>query len=187
MGTAALGCGAAYVDPSQRPTTGFQSVSPDYFSTFGIRVVKGRTFTRQDTATSVHVAMVNEDFVNRYLKGLDPLTQRVSIEEIIPGLPKLGPPIERQIVGVFHNVMYGDFRDAYPEFDVPFAQSLAPRATIGVRTATDPAQMVKSIAAAVHSVPPEVALARLRTMGAIKNESLAEERFTMILFAALPV
>ncbi len=176
--------GPTYADPSQRPGAGFQSVSPDYFKTFGIQVLKGRSFTDQDTATSVRVAIVNEEFARRFLKGLDPFQQRLSIEEIIPGLPKLGPPVEWQIVGIIHNVRYGDFRDDDPEIDVPFAQSLAPSFTIGVRTAEDPASMSKTIAAAVHTVDPQIALAHVRTMDQVKDESLAEDRYTMILFAS---
>jgi putative ABC transport system permease protein len=176
--------GPTYNDPSQRPGTGFQSVSPDYYKTFGIQVIKGRSFSEQDTASSVRVAMVNEEFARRYLKGMDPLQQRVSIEQVIPGLPKLGPPVDWQIVGIFHNVRYGDFRDAYPEVDVPFAQSLSPGVTIGVRTAEDPEAMTKTIAAAVHSVDPQIALARLRTLDEVKDESLGEDRYTMVLFAS---
>ena len=48
--------------------------------------------------------MVNEEFVRKYLKGADPLQQRVMVEELIPGVTKLGPPIAWQIVGVYHNV-----------------------------------------------------------------------------------
>jgi putative ABC transport system permease protein len=172
------------VDPALRPSAGFQSVSPGYFKTFGIQVVKGRSFTDHDTATSVRVAMVNEEFVRRYLKGMDPLQQRVSVEEIVPGQPKLGPPVEWQIVGVFHNVLYGDFRKAGPEIDVPYAQSLAPDLTIGARTANDPGAMSKTIAAAVHSVDPQIALGHIRTMDEVKDESLAEDRFTVVLFAS---
>jgi putative ABC transport system permease protein len=101
----------------------------------------------------------------------------------MPGLPKLGPAVEWQIVGIFHNVRYGDFRDDDPEVDVPFAQSLSPNVTIGVRTAEDPAAMSNTIAAAVHSVDPQIALARLRTMDQVKDESLGEDRYTMVLFA----
>ena len=176
--------GPTYADPSQRPGAGFQSVSPGYFKTFGIQVIQGRSFTDQDTATSVRVAVVNEEFATRYLKGLDPLQQRIAVEEIIPGQPKLGPPIEWQIVGVFHNVMYGDFRRAFPEIDVPYQQSLAPSVTIGVRTANDPAAVSKTIAAAVHSVDPQIALGHIRTMDEVKDESLAEDRFTVVLFAS---
>ena len=179
--------GPTFADPSQRPGTGFQSVSPDYYKTFGIRVVQGRSFSEQDTATSVRVAMVNEEFARRYLKDVDPLQQRLSIEEVIPGLPKLGPPVEWQIVGIFHNVRYGDFRDAFPEVDVPYAQSLAPDVTIGVRTEEEPAAMSKAVAAAVHSIDPQIALARLRTLDQVKEESLGEDRYTMVLFASFAV
>ena len=179
--------GPTYNDPSQRPGTGFQSVSPDYFKTLGIQVVKGRSFTEQDTASSVRVAMVNEEFSNRYLKGMDPLEQRVMIEQVIPGLPRLGPAVEWQIVGIFHNVRYGDFRDAYPEVDVPFAQSLSPSVTIGVRTAEDPEVMIKTISAAVHSIDPQIALAHIRTLDQMKDESLGEDRYTMVLFASFAV
>ena len=70
-----------------------------------------------------------------------------------------------------------------PEINVPFTQSLAPSVTIGVRTAEDPAAMSKTIAAAVHSVDPQIALAHVRTMDQVKEESLGEDRYTMVLFA----
>jgi putative ABC transport system permease protein len=55
---------------------------------------------------------------------------------------------------------------------------------MGVRTAEDPAAMSKTIAAAVHSVDPQIALAHVRTMDQVKEESLGEDRYTMVLFAA---
>jgi putative ABC transport system permease protein len=179
--------GREYSDPSQRPGAGFESVTPDYYRTFGIQVIKGRAFTEQDTATSVRVAMVNEEFARTYLKDVDPLKQRVSVEQIIPGIQQLGPAVEWQIVGVFHNVRYGGFRDDRPEINVPFAQSLMPSVNIGVRTAEDPAAMTKTITAAVHSVDPQIAVAQVSTMDQIKDESLAEDRFTMYLFASFAV
>ena len=176
--------GPTYSDRSQQPGTGFQSISPDYFKTFGIDVIQGRAFTDQDTATSEPVALVNQEFANRYLKGMDPLKQRVAIEQIIPGSPRLGPETEWHIVGIFHTVKSGDFREDGPEIDVPFAQSLSPDVTIGVRTANDPAAMTKTIAAAVHSVDPQVPLARVRTMEEVRDLSLAEDRFVLVLFAS---
>jgi putative ABC transport system permease protein len=175
--------GQTYGDRSQQPGAGFQSISPDYFKTFGIRMMQGRAFTEQDTAASVRVAIVNEEFVRRFLKGLDPLQQRLAIQQLIPGSPQVGPEVEWEIVGVSHNVRYGDFRDDNPEVNVPFAQSLSPNVTIGVRTAEDPAAMSKTIAAAVHSVDSEIALANLLTMDQVREESLGEDRYTMILFA----
>ena len=130
-----------FADPSQRPGAAFGMVTPDYFKTYGIQITRGRAFTDQDNAASVHVAMVNEEFVQKYFKGKDPLQQRINVEELIPGVTKLGPPISWQIVGVFHNVRAGGFREDFPEIDIPFWQIPWPSASIGVRTAGDPATM----------------------------------------------
>ena len=179
--------GPTYSDPSQRPNASFGMVTPDYFQTFGIRLVRGRTFTDQDSASSVKVAMVNESFVQKYFKGKDPLTQRVSVEELIPGVTRLGPPIDWQIVGVFHNVRNRGLREDYPEIEIPFWQIPWPSVGIGVRTAEDPATMTKAIAAAVHSVDPEIALALPRTMDQVRTDVLAEDRFSVVLFASFAV
>lgn len=173
--------GQTFSDPSQRPGASFGMVTPDYFKTYGIRLVKGRTFSGQDTATSVKVAMVNEEFVKQFLQGKDPLQQRVVVEQLIPGVTKLGPPIEWQIVGVFHNVR-DNLREQRGEILIPFWQIPWPSAGIGVRTAEDPAAMTKSIAAAVHAVDPLVALDNPRTMEQVRDEKLAGDRFTLVLF-----
>jgi putative ABC transport system permease protein len=171
-------------DPSIWQGAGFQSVSSDFFKTFGITMVQGRGFSEQDTAASTRVAVVNEEFVRRRLNGVNPIGQRLAIQEIIPGAPQLGPLVEWQIVGVFHNVRYGDFREPFPEVDVPFAQSLAPNVHIGVLSERDPATLTKAIAAAIHNVDPQSAVARVRTLDDLKFELLAEDRFSVVLFAA---
>jgi putative ABC transport system permease protein len=173
-----------FADPSQRPGAGFGMVTPDYFKTFGIQVTRGRSFTDQDNASSVKVAMVDEEFVRKYLNGKDPLQQRINVEELIPGVTKLGPYVSWQIVGVFHNVRAGGFRQDFPEIEIPFMQIPWPSANIGVRTVGDPEVMTKSIASAVHAVDPQIALAELRTMEDIKSLMLAGDRFTMTLYSA---
>jgi putative ABC transport system permease protein len=173
-----------YADPSQRPGAAFGMVTPDYFKTFGIQVERGRSFTDADNSGSVRVAMVNEKFVQKFLEGKNPLQQRIMVEELIPGVTKLGPAVSWQIVGVFHNVRAGDFRDDFPEIEIPFLQIPWPAANIGVRTSGDPDAMMRSIAAAVHSVDPQIALAEPRTMDDLKSLMLAGDRFTMSLYAA---
>jgi putative ABC transport system permease protein len=54
----------AFNDPSMRPNTGFGMVTSDFFKTFGVRIVNGRSFTGQDNASAVKVAVINEDFVS---------------------------------------------------------------------------------------------------------------------------
>jgi putative ABC transport system permease protein len=160
-------------------------VTPEYFRTFGIRMIAGRTFTEQDAAGGLPVAVVNETFAKKYLSKVDALTQRVVVEQLIPGVTKLGPPIEWQIVGVYHDVHNGGVRrEGFPEIDVPFWQSPWPQAALAVRTFGDPASMAKSIAAVVRSVDPDLPLDEVKTMDQLVHESLASDRFSTVLFAS---
>jgi putative ABC transport system permease protein len=182
-----LAGGPSYADPSQRPLSGFGMVTPDYISTFGIHMVKGRSISEQDTANSIKVVMVNESFAKKYLQGKDPLRQRVVVEQLIPGVQKLGPGVEWRVVGVYHDVHAADRHDHLEEMLVPFWQIPWPQASVGVRTAENPASMQASIAAAVHAVDPQIALAEPKTLDQIREESLADERFTLILFGSFAV
>ncbi|HMB29631.1 MAG TPA: FtsX-like permease family protein, partial [Blastocatellia bacterium] len=177
--------GAPPVDPAARPGAGFQMVTPGYFETFGIRVVKGRGFTEQDRSKSMRVAMVNENFVSRYLSGVDPLAQRILTDELVPGSTLVGPPVEWQIVGVFHNVRNGGaLRRDNPEIYVPFWQSPWPQAAVAVRTSDDPARVTGGITAAVNSIDPDLPLAGVKTMDEQIGEVLAFDRFGMVLYGS---
>jgi len=176
--------GPTYADPSQRPGSGFGMVTPDYFKAFGIQLISGRSFTDQDTAATVKVAMVNQDFVHKYLKGKDPLRQRVLVEELVPGVTKLGGYISWQIIGTYHNVHTANQRDENPEMLIPFYQIPWPQAAFAVRTAENPSSMLTSVSAAVHQVDSGVALAEPKTLDDIVAESMADQRFTLILFTS---
>ena len=176
-----------FADPSQRPGAGFDMITPDYFKTYGIPVLRGRAFTDQDNAASLHVAMVNKNFADKFFAGKDPLQQRINVEELIPGVAKLGPPITWQIVGVFNNVRAGGFRNDFPVIAIPFAQIPWPSASIGVHTSGDPGTVFRSIAAAVHSVDPQIALAEPQTLEEIKSRNLGSDRFIMTLLGAFAV
>jgi putative ABC transport system permease protein len=177
--------GQAVDDPSSRPGAGFNMVTPEYFRTFGIPMVKGRVFTEQDAAGGLPVAVVNETFAKKYLSNVAPLTQRIVVDELIPGVTKLGPPIEWQIVGVYHDVHNGGVRgDGFPEIDVPFWQSPWPQAGLAVRTLGDPASMTKSITAVVHTVDPDLPLDQVKPMDQLVHESLASDRFSTVLFGS---
>ena len=179
--------GPTYADRSQRPGSGFGMVTPDYFSTFGIRLVKGRLLNDSDTANSVKVAVVNESFVKKWLAGRDPLKTEIAVEHMTPGVQKLGPPDNWQIVGVYHDVHAADRNEFREEMLIPFWQSPWPQVGIGVRTAEEPMSMLRSVAAAVHSVDPEIALAEPHTMDEIRENTMSDERFTLILFGVFAV
>ena len=170
-------------DPGQRPGAGFNMVTPEYFRTFGIQMDKGRAFTHEDRAGGVRVAVVNQTFAKKYLAGVDPLTQRLKIEELIPGVTRLGPAVEWQIVGVYRDVRNGGpGGDAFPEIDVPFAQSPWTGSSVAVRTAAEPGSIQKSVAAVVRSLDPDLPMTDVKTMDQSVDEALAGNRFNAVLF-----
>lgn len=172
-------------DPASHPGAGFAMVTAEYFRTFGIPIVQGRSITGQDVAGGQRVCVVNETLVKKYLSGLDPLRQRLVVDQLIPGVFRFGPPIEWQIVGVSKDMRNNSVRrEPFPEIDVPFWQSPEPSARIDVRTNGDPASVTNSLAAAVQSMDPDLGMDQVRTMDQLVDESLAGERFSVALFAA---
>jgi putative ABC transport system permease protein len=172
-------------DPGKRPGAGFNMVSPDYHKTFGIKITQGRAFTDADRDGGMPVAIVNDNFVKKFLKDVDPLTQRIMVEQLIPGVTKLGPYVEWHIIGVYSNVRNGGPQgDGFPEIDVPFWQSPWPGARLAVRTIGDPTMVEKSIAAVVHTVDPDLPMADVKTIEQMLDESMQGDRFTTVLFGS---
>jgi putative ABC transport system permease protein len=159
--------------------------SPAHFKTYGLRIVKGRALDERDGAGSPKVAVVNETFVRQYLKDKDPLTNGVSVDELIPGVSRVGRPIDWQIVGVVKDVKNRGIRnEARPEVIVPFAQSPWPSARIAVRTTSDPNALKNSIGKIVQEMDPDLPMAGVRTMEQQIYESMSNDRFNAMMFAA---
>ena len=105
------------------------------------------------------------------------------VEQLIPGVTNLGPAVEWQIVGVYRDVRNGGPRgDAFPEIDVPFAQSPWPGSSVAVRTAAEPDSIQKSVAAVVRSLDPDLPMTDVKTMDQSVDEALAGDRFSAVLF-----
>jgi putative ABC transport system permease protein len=132
----------AFNNPSMRPNTGFGMVTRDFFKTFGVRIVNRRSFTDQDTASSVKVAVVNEDFVKKYFKDVDPLQQRVSVEQLIPASPSQG----RESSGKSSASITTSTAAASattPEMEIPFRQILGPAQALASAPSTTPPPLSK--------------------------------------------
>jgi hypothetical protein len=127
--------------------------------------------------------------VELFLEQRDPLRQRLVIDEVVPGTSLPGSPIEWQIVGGFRNVAnvnrFGN--PSAPQICVPFAQSPWPDAVMAVRTATDSEAVPQSVAAAVHSLAPELPLIDMQTMDQVVGAFFAPDRVKIALFGGLAV
>ena len=175
--------------PALRPSAGTHLVSPEYFQTFGTRLVRGRVLTAADAPNTQRVAVVNQRFADLYLSGRDPLGQRLLLDE--PGSGRRGPgPFEWQVVGVLSDIAtyinverLGDPR--VPQIYLPFAQSPQLQAMVAVRTTGNPEALRRSLAAAVQTVDANLPLMNVQTMENIIGVSLAPERLNVALYSGL--
>jgi predicted permease len=112
------GTGVAFADRAPNPqfTASYAAVSPRFFDAVGTRVLAGRSLTDSDTATSRHVAVVNQTFVNKFLDGKPPIGTHFGPDPSMTG--------EYEIVGVVDDSKYGDpARPIRPMFFTPMAQT----------------------------------------------------------------
>jgi putative ABC transport system permease protein len=175
-------------DPTARPSVALNTVSTEYYGVLGIHMVQGRDFNEQDRAAGVHVGVINETFAKKYFSGVDPIGQRILFSPLAPGIPKLAPPVEWQIVGVYRDVRNrGQRAEIFPEIDVPFEQNPWPTCMIAVRSGVEPETLTKSMATAVQSLDPNLPLAHPISMDSLLVELRAGERFEAILFGGFAV
>jgi len=107
-------------DPKSDSSAGWARITPSFFDTLGAKIAMGRAFTEEDTATTRHVAVINQAFANRFFKGQNPIGQHFGEDRL-----KYSGTFE--VVGVARNIRYmtwGYKEPVGPMFWVPEAQSV---------------------------------------------------------------
>lgn len=151
-------------------------ISPGWLDTFRTRVRRGRDFMDDDRKGAHRVALVNERLVRSVLGGADPIGRTLTV------YPNTARSLQMEIVGVVEDAVYGSPREAVPptwyapiaQFEVagfPFAT-----ARLSVRAETgSPTLLTRSVAAAIESVHPDLALT-FRPLAGQLHASLTRER-----------
>jgi putative ABC transport system permease protein len=170
------------VDRAERDGGFFKIVSPSYFTTLRLQLLRGRPLSDHDTKNAQPVLVINERLAKRWFPNEDPIGQRILIQEIIPGQTQLGPDVTWQIVGVVHDEKINGISDersagVYVSND----QTAGYFMTLSIRADVDPLTLQKAIAAAVHSVNKDQALPDIRTLDQIKDQSMASTRLQSVL------
>lgn len=154
------------------------TVSPGYFYTHGIPVLKGRTFTGHDDEHSLKIALVNEALARHLWPGEDPVGQK---------LPLFNANLT--VIGVVGNTHHdGLSEDTAAETYVPYLQAPGNSMQLAVRAAANPDALVSAVRAQVRDIDPDQPLYHVSTMEQILSDSLAPRRFNMLLlgtFAAI--
>ena len=170
--------------PERERITNINYVTPDWFATYGTKLLAGRDIAAGDRVGAPAVALVNETFARKFLGTGSPVG-RIARQEGRPG--KVPPPIE--IVGLVRDAVYRSLRDAVPPtIYLPVAQidtgeggGAASSVSLSVRSSGGPpALLARPVLAAVLRVDPNLSLT-VRTLSDQVNASLTQERLLAML------
>ncbi|MDQ6911999.1 MAG: ABC transporter permease [Verrucomicrobiota bacterium] len=170
--------------PGSHPNASHVVILPGYFRTMKIPLRDGRDFEPRDNENAVHVAMVNETFVRRFLPKVNPIGQQILLNRDNNQSEAL------EIVGVVADAKQGALSAATtPEMYQPFSQAPNRRLWLVLRTAqANPAGLDATIRRLVHEQDPDVFVRELQPMKWMVGRVLAQPRFNMMLlglFAAI--
>ncbi len=169
--------GRPIVPPADRPSVNYYGVSPGFFQAMGIRLVRGRLFTDQDSAEAPRVAVINETLARQFFTGEDPIGKRIRVD--------MGSDAWCEVVGVVVDTrQYGLRGDVTAQFYQPHAQEPFSGMTLVVRTDADPAAVTPALREAVRAIDPAVPVSQVRTLEDILGQATAPERFSMLLLGA---
>lgn len=144
-----------------RPSAGYDAITPGYFATMRIPLLRGRNFLPSDDASSRYVAIVNETMAKKYWPDRDPIGRSFVLD---------GEPAHTvQIIGVAKDSRTGNISESIDAFlYLPLAQKYEVPVTLLVRTS--PGQvtaLMSSVSGIVRSMEPGMPLSDVKTMAAV--------------------
>jgi putative ABC transport system permease protein len=163
-------------DQTVRPVMHNFQVSPSYFETMGVRILRGRPFTEFDRAASEPVAIVSETAARTLWKGRDPIGEHL----------RLGPDLPwMTIVGVAGDVLNRRLNEPpQPILYRSLEQSSDLSLALLIRTRGATPDLAASIAREVRAVDPDLPVYSVRMMADVIGAALAQRQFLMRLLVA---
>jgi len=189
-GSASFGIEGRVLPPGDPgPHGDIRQVSPGYFETMGIRLIRGRTFTDQDRLGSQSVAIIDENLGRQYWPNQDPVGQRIR-----SGSKSSWKTIVGVVAPVRHSQVAGDESSAegvigaakgvyyYPLYQVESAATF-----LITRTHSDPRALAVTIREAVHAIDAGQPVSDLKSMDQRVTLSLGPRRSAVALLTVFAV
>jgi putative ABC transport system permease protein len=174
--------GRPAVPGSQQPSADFRTVSPDYFRTMGIPLLRGRGFTSGDDARAPSVVIINENLARQHFPDEEPLGQALNISTS-------DAPCPCEIVGVVADVRQRSLeQDAQAGYYLPAAQAVWRSMVVVARTPSNPTAVVPAMRQVVSAIDPDLAVYDVETLENRLSQSIARPRFNTVMlgvFAAV--
>jgi len=178
--------------PDDYVMAGYRAVSPEYLTTLGVPLRRGRLFSQWDRQGAPPVVIINESMAHQYLADRDPIGERIQLGT---EADKSAPFME--VVGVVGDMKQSFDAGSKAEMFVPYGQypdqilaGMYLNTALVVRTAGNPADITTSVRAVIAEIDPGQPLVNVRTMETAMSGTVAQPRFQMtllVLFAAVAV
>ncbi|HEV2223324.1 MAG TPA: ABC transporter permease [Candidatus Acidoferrales bacterium] len=157
-----------------------ESISPNYFRTLRLPLLRGREFTDADGATSLRVAIINRSLAERYWFGEDVIGKHI----------KRGRPDSKEpwltIVGVVSDAKYNPYwQDIDGAVYVPYTQEVLANMSFLLRTKDDPLSFVPAVRAKIREVDANQPIYEPKTLARLTHEELIGISFVAGIMAAL--
>jgi predicted permease len=180
------GLGRTVFPEGQDETTGYRgtltqldSITPTFFDTLRIPVLRGRTFTDNDRKDTLKVAIVNEAMAKHFWPNEEALGKRFHF---------FGEPDLRQIIAVVANTVVNQIgEDPQPVAYLPMTQGYSPFATVQVRTTGKPEAVIATVRGQVQSLAPNLAITNVQTIHEIMSQALWAPRMGAALLTLFGV
>jgi putative ABC transport system permease protein len=158
----------------ERPVAQWYDVSPNYFRTLGLPMLRGRDFTLTDRRRSSPVAIVNETLARRFWDDRNPIGDRIRVRDRM-----------MTIVGVVGDVQPFRPGDAIqPEVYWPKQQAPRYATYLVIRTEGDPSNVTHSVQDRLKQLDPDMGVSRMTTMEELIDRRLVSPRFHMLLMGS---
>jgi predicted permease len=168
--------GAPALAPGTFPYAQIRFVSPDYFRTMGIDLLKGRAFTQSDIDSTTGLFIVNEAFARHYLSARDPIGANILIGVMSP------TPTKIPVVGVVSNARdLGIDTDPEPEIYLP---RFGLHAVLLVRSSLNPDAAATLVRNAVLAADPTQPIYHVESIDTVLADSVARQRITATLLGS---
>ena len=167
-------------EPGKEPSASNRSVTPEYFASMKIPLLKGRNFTEQDKRGQTGAAIINASLARLYFPNQDPIGQIISH---VGANQNEGDPAQWQIVGVVGDVHHSSLtKEASPELYLPYQQNSWGWGNFLVRTTVSPAGLVDSFRQEIKAVDKSVAITNVRPLTEAISATVTQTRFYTFLF-----
>jgi len=169
--------GHPVVAVSQQPEVAVRVMTPGYLRAMRIPLVRGRDVREADAAGQPDVVLVSESMARRFWPDQDPIGRRLVLS--------FYPGVSREVVGIVGDVKQRGLAVVQPSptIYVPLAQMPRPWMSVVVRTASPLTALMPAVAGAIREVDPEQPVLDVMTLESLLDDSLAHQRFSMLLLA----